>query len=1346
MLKQTLIKTLKISTMVILVISQFAFAQQTLTVTKTEDTDDGVCDGDCSIREAIDVANSGDIIEIPAGTYTLTLGSNLSISTNLTLNGAAADSTIVQAATTIGTASWNVFAISSANVTITNVTIRHGYGSRVGGGIWINGDLTLTSCTVSYNTGRWGGSIFLEPAGSLQLINSTVSNNTTTMFSFTGGYGGGGIAAYNINNNSNSMDFTNSTISDNTDNTSRGYGGIYSFNSTSNLVNTIIANNSGSQCGGGGFTSLGHNIVSDNSGALSGTGDLNNTDPLLGPLQNNGGPSFTHAVLVGSPAIDTGDDSAAPETDQRGYGRNGVADIGAFEYNGVVPLIPTIGLITFTSNRDGNNEVYVMNPDGSNQTNLSNNSAGDLYPTLSPGGTQIVFNSDRDGDQEIYRMDIDGSNLVQLTNNSFNDQGPVFSPDASKIAYYNYEFGRTEVFVMDADGTNKTRLTGNSGYVGWNYGAVWSPDGSRIAFRSDRGSNSNIWLMDAADGANLVNLTNSSPTWEEGPSWSPDGNSIAFHSQSSLSAGDNKVWVINVDGSNLTQLTASSSDYVDYSPCWSPDGSQIAFTSNRNGNSEIFIMDSDGSNQVNITSNTGINDWRPWWGAGIPIVAPILSVSPDSLDFGNLLVGSTSTKQVTVKNTGTADLTIDSIAISGVDSVNFGVDTTQFTLAPGDSILMDVNFTPYDTGSFSASLAVDSDGGSASVALTGIGAENHSPLQFSLITPTDSSEVTTLNPLLEWESAFDPDQLDTVRYTLYFGNDIPNLQSVNADTSTNYQFIAPLMDNTTYYWKVVASDLHGASIENNGGYWSFRVNAENDLPGDFALLSPENGSMVTDLTPTFNWNVPIDPDDLRSRSITSYDLYLGFDSSFTAVEPISVDSNQHTPVENIAEDHLYYWKVVAFDDDGGSAESNIWSFWTNNQNSIPSYFNVINPINSIDVDTIAPTFAWHPSIDDDLNDMVVYNIYLGENIEDIEPVYTGFVPWISDTSFTLIEPIEDNTTYYWNVVATDLTGATHESEDGFQTFNVNLGNEPPSQVTLIAPIESSIQTNLQPHFYWTEAEDPDPQDSITYNLNWWPISPLPVIYGVVLDTNGYVPTDSLTDNSLFAWRVEASDLLDSNSMSDTSYFYTDAFPEPPLAFNTLFPSNDDMLMEDTTTLIWNSTIDPDPLDNVTYAVIIGGDYGGPVEFDTVYVGTDTSLGVHVNLAMTYEWYVIAKDNDNMATYSNGGNPSIFHVVDLGIDNEILPIEFALRQNYPNPFNPVTTLRYDLPEQTFVTFVIYDLLGREVKTLVNQVEEPGYKSVIWNGTNNNRQLVGAGVYLYRISSNKFTKVNRMILLR
>ncbi|NHZ84511.1 MAG: T9SS type A sorting domain-containing protein [Planctomycetia bacterium] len=112
-------------------------------------------------------------------------------------------------------------------------------------------------------------------------------------------------------------------------------------------------------------------------------------------------------------------------------------------------------------------------------------------------------------------------------------------------------------------------------------------------------------------------------------------------------------------------------------------------------------------------------------------------------------------------------------------------------------------------------------------------------------------------------------------------------------------------------------------------------------------------------------------------------------------------------------------------------------------------------------------------------------------------------------------------------------------------------------------------------------------------------------------------------------------------------------------------------------------------------------------------------------------------------------------VTLGIGDEAgIPESFALHQNYPNPFNPVTTLRYDLPEQSFVKITIYDILGREVRYLVNRIENPGFKSVIWNGKNDVGQTLGAGVYLYRIQAlqkegrqaGEYIKTKKMILLK
>jgi len=99
--------------------------------------------------------------------------------------------------------------------------------------------------------------------------------------------------------------------------------------------------------------------------------------------------------------------------------------------------------------------------------------------------------------------------------------------------------------------------------------------------------------------------------------------------------------------------------------------------------------------------------------------------------------------------------------------------------------------------------------------------------------------------------------------------------------------------------------------------------------------------------------------------------------------------------------------------------------------------------------------------------------------------------------------------------------------------------------------------------------------------------------------------------------------------------------------------------------------------------------------------------------------------------------------DLGI---AIPYEYTNHQNYPNPFNPVTTLRYDLPEQGHVRITIYDMLGRDVKTLINEYQDPGYRSIIWDATNDYGKPVSAGMYLYQIQAGEYNSTKKMVLLK
>ena len=98
------------------------------------------------------------------------------------------------------------------------------------------------------------------------------------------------------------------------------------------------------------------------------------------------------------------------------------------------------------------------------------------------------------------------------------------------------------------------------------------------------------------------------------------------------------------------------------------------------------------------------------------------------------------------------------------------------------------------------------------------------------------------------------------------------------------------------------------------------------------------------------------------------------------------------------------------------------------------------------------------------------------------------------------------------------------------------------------------------------------------------------------------------------------------------------------------------------------------------------------------------------------------------------------------DVTVMPEKFTIHQNYPNPFNPVTTLRYELPEQTHVNITIYDMLGRKVKTLINQTQDAGYRSVIWDSTNNYGKPISAGIYLYQIQAGEYMQTKKMVLLK
>lgn len=262
------------------------------------------------------------------------------------------------------------------------------------------------------------------------------------------------------------------------------------------------------------------------------------------------------------------------------------------------------GRIAFSSTRDGNSEIYTMNPDGSNVVRLTFNTYAEDEPAWSPDGTHIAYRcfGNPSGNPGICLMNSDGSGQRRLTDGTQADEEPAWSPDENSIAFAR-NVGLFQIFRMNADGSNPTQLTNlptNNNHPSW------SPDGVYIAFGSNFSFDFEIAKVPAA-GGQVTNMTNS-PGGDFNPAWSSDGR-IAF---TSFRDGNGEIYVMNGDGTNQTRVTSATSN--EDHPAWSPDSTKIAFDTNRNSGDDVYTINVNGTGETRLTVNFVVDqhpDWQP---------------------------------------------------------------------------------------------------------------------------------------------------------------------------------------------------------------------------------------------------------------------------------------------------------------------------------------------------------------------------------------------------------------------------------------------------------------------------------------------------------------------------------------------------------------------------------------------------------------------------------------------------------------------------------------------------------------------------------------------------------------
>jgi len=786
--------------------------------------------------------------------------------------------------------------ISNSNLILRNVTVRNNiadggndsmdsYGR--GGGILIEvGSIpSLTNITVSDNAANFGGGIYQVFDSPSANFNNVIINNNIVPLGASGGGKGGGIYIKS------KIYMENVSVINNTVTNGEGGGILWQPNGADTLSNVYISGNSASNNGGGISTYSTENSTITNVQLISNSSWMGGGMYLRGIykvskmlIYNNnaavaGGGAY---IYNGAPSIDS---TIFVNNSSNNYGGGLVLeDIGSATYN----------FLTIINNTAINGAgIYLKDNSNSSETNLNN--------------ITIISNQSTESGDGILNntgiLTVLESNLIHNEQSLINENNSIFVDAISN--YWGHSSGpyhptqnssgqgdSVNIFVnvdpwLTAPNTDAPPIpaqnltvtgTGNDFIsLNWDASEIGDLAGYKLYYDSDSSGYPYANSVDVGTETSftLSSLTLGTTYYLAVTTYDTDGNESWYsnevsgvtrvmQAQSLDIGGDEDLQHLIIhnpiitfgyyDSMNETQTSyqVQVSTLSDYSSADMWDSGEV--TSSDTSVTYAGTTLADGVTyylRAKVGAGSFYSDWstltfRMNTEPTTPVLASPINNQVSGIPVVLKVLNATDAESdaITYSFNVYSDVTLTT-KLDSATAVAEGTDTTSWQITA----------TLPDNGQYFWAVSTN-DGYEESTVSTAasflLNISNDAPAAFALLAPADSAEVTALSPLLDWEAASDPDPIDTVRYTLYYGTMIPDLQMVSVDTATSYQVSTSLSDNTTYYWKVVANDLNGASTENTGGYHSFRVNTANDLPGDFALLSPEDGSMVTDLTPTLH--------------------------------------------------------------------------------------------------------------------------------------------------------------------------------------------------------------------------------------------------------------------------------------------------------------------------------------------------------------------------------------------------------------------------------------------------------------------------------------------------------------
>lgn len=561
---------------------------------------------------------------------------------------------------------------------------------------------------------------------------------------------------------------------------------------------------------------------------------------------------------------------------------------------------------------------------------------------------------------------------------------------------------------------------------------------------------------------------------------------------------------------------------------------------------------------------------------------------------------------------------------------------------------------------------------------------NPTPVDFAIGRPT--------NQQLSWQV---PGDQNGLTYDVYFGTGSFTPPVAFGVTAQSYD-PGELLPSLTYHWQIITKK-NGVSYP--GPLWTFTTAVQGaETPSG---PNPANGATNVSTTPILTW----------FSSISVSDVYFG-----TVNPPPLVASNVFTHSYNpgtLAINTVYFWRVIA-KSGGNNYPGASWAFTTGFNGPFPP--TSPSPANGASGVSQSPTLSWTASHSSGLP--MQFDVYFGTSSSSLVKVASN----IPGQSF---QPgVVGAGTFYWRVVARDIQ--QREATSAIWTFTtIGATNSPPSVPSNPFPPDNSTIATVSPTFTWTCVDPDTPVLSYLFMLGRTP----DILSSLVTITSTNVASLSLGTLPIgrYYWMVTASD----GTVNVAGPIWTFK-SELPLAVS--FRRFEATTSDGAVQLRWELASDEPMSGFVLYRSEGTSSQSRAIADGALTDDVGSYLDTSVKAGETYQYELLIR--------TMNGDEFRSPAVKVSLPE----LSLALHQNHPNPFNPQTTIAYDLPSTARVRLLVMDVSGKLVRTLVDETQAAGSRSVIWNGRDDNGNAVSSGVYFYVLDAGKERLTRKLVLLK